>query len=340
MPVDIYYSIIIPAYNRADEVEELLSSLEKMQTPERSFECIVVDDGSTDSTEEVVLKHAGKTPFPIRFIAQENQGPGAARNNGMENAEGEFFIFLDSDALVQTGWLVAIDEAVQNGVEAFGGPDEAGADFTPLQKAINYSMTSFITTGGIRGKKKRVGRYYPRSFNMGLRRTIYEKIGGFGGLRHGQDIEFSQRIIDSGARVEFIPGAKVFHKRRTSLKKFFKQVFNWGVARINLYKINNNMLEPVHTFPAVATMLAVLIILLALVGVHWAGVLLEIGIAVLLLTGLHAMITNNSPRVGLLVLLVIPIQIFGYGLGFLGAFLQRVLLGQEEFTGFTKNYYK
>lgn len=335
-----FYSIIIPAFNRADEVEELLTSLENMYSLGKQYECLIVDDGSTDNTESLVHQHQQRASFPIRFISQENQGPGAARNNGMEHAAGEFFIFLDSDTLVHPGWLQAIDQAVSKGTEAFGGPDEASADFTPLQKAINYSMTSFITTGGIRGKQKSVGRFYPRSFNMGLSRDVYKKTGGFGGLRHGQDIEFSQRIIDSGASVEFVPEAIVYHKRRTSLKKFFKQVFNWGVARVNLYKLHEDLLEPVHTFPAIATGITALIILLSLAGVSWAGALLQVGIAGLFLMGIHAMITSQSPQVGLLVVLVIPIQIFGYGVGFSWAYLQRIILRHDEFTGFTKNYYK
>jgi len=335
-----FFSIIIPAYNRADEIDELLGSLEKMKEPKtQDFECLIVDDGSTDHTKTVVQQHMERSDFPIRFIQQENQGPGAARNNGMEQAEGQFFIFLDSDALVHPGWLQSIEQAVEDGAEAFGGPDAASADFTPLQKAINYSMTSIITTGGIRGKKKRVGRYYPRSFNMGLSRQVYEQAGGFGDLRHGQDIEFSQRIIDTGARVEFVSEAIVYHKRRTSLWKFFKQVFNWGVARINLYKMHRELLEPVHTFPALATVAAFLVLVLSILGVNEATLLLQAGVVVLLLMGIHAGAKNRSPKVGLLVLIVIPIQIFGYGFGFLWAFFRRVIFGRGEFTGFQKNYY-
>jgi len=341
MSDSIDYSIIIPVYNRAEEVNELLGSLAKMHLPKnKSIECIIVDDGSTDNTGAVVEEYTNKISFPIRFIQQENQGPGAARNNGMEHAKGTFFIFLDSDTLVHPRWLQAIEDAVRDGADAFGGPDRASEDFTALQKAINYSMTSFITTGGIRGKKKRVGRYYPRSFNMGLRREVYEKIGGFGGLRHGQDIEFSQRIIDSGATTRFVEDAVVYHKRRTSLRKFFKQVFNWGVARINLYKVNPDMLEVVHIMPAIATIAAAVTMVLAILGITWSYYLIAFGLVGSFFAGIHGGLQTRSVTVGCLIILVIPIQIIGYGVGFISAWISRVFLGKSEFTGFVKKYYR
>mgnify|MGYP006279028865 CR=1 FL=1 len=334
------YSVIIPSYNRADEIDELLDSLDRLDEDSPDFECLIVDDGSTDNTDEVADRHKSSVDFSIRLIRQENQGPGAARNNGMAHANGEVFIFLDSDTIIDPGWLNAIDREVRDGADAFGGPDEAAEDFTPLQKAINYTMTSLLTTGGIRGKEKRVGKYYPRSFNMGLRRGIYEKIGGFGALRHGQDIEFSQRILDTGADVRFIPDAVVYHKRRTSLRKFFKQVFNWGVARINLYKINNQMLEKVHTFPAIATVLGMFLLVLAVLGSKPAVWVLLAGIGLVILQGVHAGVASRSIAVGGLVVLTAPIQIVGYGLGFLWGIFRGIVRGEETVEGFVKNYYK
>ncbi len=340
MKENLLFSVIIPSYNRADEIDELLSSLTQLKSPTPDYEVIIVDDGSSDNTAEVVSKYQDQGDVTLRFIRQENQGPGAARNNGMQHADGDFFIFLDSDTLVDQGWLNAIHAAVGEGTDAFGGPDGASEDFTDLQKAINYSMTSSLTTGGIRGKKKRIGKYYPRSFNMGLSREVYDNIGGFGALRHGQDIEFSQRIIDSGANVRFVPDAVVYHKRRSSLKKFFKQVFNWGVARINLYKINSDMLEPVHALPAIALVLAIIVLVLALLGTFWAEILVGSGIVILFLVAIHAWTVIRSIKSAFLVMIVIPTQVLGYGSGFLWGAFQRVFLRKEEIVGFQKKYYQ
>ncbi|RMI20100.1 MAG: glycosyltransferase [Calditrichaeota bacterium] len=340
-----YFSIIVPSYNRREEIRELLDSFLSLDFPPDRFELIIADDGSTDGTAELVQQYVPRCPFSLRFVQQENRGPGAARNLGMQQARGDFFIFIDSDCTVSPRWLEAIDRAIrEEQADAFGGPDSCREDFPPLLKAINYSMTSFITTGGIRGHKRtRLGKFYPRSFNMGLSRAVYEKIGGFGNLRHGQDIEYSHRILQSGARVVHVPGAVVYHKRRTSLKKFFRQVFNWGVARINLYCIDRGMLEPVHALPALATLGLILLVggSLFLPGLRpvLAAVLLGGG-AVLAGSAIHAALQYRHWRMLYLVPLVMPIQILGYGLGFLIAFVRRVMLKQGEFVGFRKRYYE
>ena len=191
------------------------------------FELIISDDGSDDNTEEYVRERAKEVDFDLCFIKQSNQGPGAARNHGLQEARGDLILFIDSDCEAHPTWAETIFKAFnQEKFDACGGPDGAKADFTPLQKAIDFSMTSFVTTGGIRGHgKHRITKFYPRTHNMGMTRAIYEKIGGFGSLRHGQDIELSNRIFKSGAQVVFLSEAIVYHRRRTSLKKFFKQVF-------------------------------------------------------------------------------------------------------------------
>ncbi|MBD3290483.1 hypothetical protein GF337_16890, partial [candidate division KSB1 bacterium] len=234
-----------------------------------------------------------------------------------------------------------IDTALsETEADAFGGPDSFRADFPPLLKAINYSMTSFLTTGGIRGHhSKKAGKFYPRSFNMGLSRSLYEKIGGFGSLRHGQDIEFSNRIIKSGAKVAHVQNAIVYHKRRTSIKKFFRQVYNWGVARINLYKTDKAMLEPVHFFPAVALWLTIFILLLGIFLPGITSFFIIIALLLLVFSMIDAGIRYKSPKAGTLVALIIPIQIYGYGIGFTIAFVKRVIFGKKEFSGFTKKYY-
>jgi glycosyltransferase involved in cell wall biosynthesis len=339
------YSIIIPSYNRSDEIRELLESLLTVDFPADRFEVIIADDGSTDDTSEVVAQYAGQAPFELHYYSQQNQGPGAARNLGMSKARGDFFIFLDSDVTVPVHWLRAIDSVLQaQKADAFGGPDSYKDDFPPLLKAINYSMTSFITTGGLRGRKgKKLARYYPRSFNMGLSRELWQKIGGFGSLRHGQDIEYSNRIIRSGVKVVYIAGAEVYHKRRTNLRRFYKQVFNWGVARINLYKIDKSMLEPLHALPALASAGTVFLIILALFVpfVRWlvlGGALLAL--LILLLSMIDAMRMYAQVKPALYLPLVMPAQIFGYGIGFIYNFIRRVILSRGEKSGFKKNYYK
>ncbi len=339
------YSIIVPSYNRQEEIAEMLESFRELRFPAERMELIIADDGSTDRTREVVEAYRQKLPFPVHFYHQQNQGPGAARNMGMERASGDFFIFIDSDCTVAPDWLEEIDRALHaEQADAFGGRDTFRPDFPPLLKAINYSMTSFITTGGLRGRKgKKLARFYPRSFNMGLSRELYQKIGGFGSLRHGQDIEYSNRIIRSGAKVIYIHDAVVYHKRRTSIRKFFRQVFNWGVARINLYKIDQAMLEPLHAAPAVATLFLLVLILVSLLSPpvwHVTRWLFAAGVGVLLASGIHAALLYRNWRMLYLVPIIMPIQIIGYGLGFIVNFIYRVILGKGEFVGFRKRYYQ
>jgi len=340
-----YYSIIVPTFNRSDEISELLHSFETLEFDRNKFELIIVDDGSTDNTEEIVKNFSAGNDINIKYINQNNKGPGAARNAGMENAKGDFFIFIDSDCTVAENWLQEIDKGITKlSADAYGGPDSCKKSFPPLLKAINYSMTSFITTGGIRGhKKKKLGKFYPRSFNMGLTRELYEKIGGFGSLRHGQDMEYSNRIIRNGAKIAQIQSAIVFHKRRTSIYKFFKQVFNWGVARINLFKIDKSMLEPVHTLPAFALCFGIILVIVALFFPPVRTVfkyLLYLFLTMLLLSAIHAYFIYKNLKTALLILVIIPVQIAGYGMGFSYAVIKRLLLGHGEFTGYSKQYYK
>ncbi len=339
------YSVIVPSYNRQDEIEELLQSFLFLEFNSNRLELIIADDGSEDDTEGVVRSYNQRLPFPLLFFRQKNQGPGAARNMGMEKASGDFFIFLDSDCTIPPDWLRIIDnQLARTQADAFGGRDSFRPDFPDQLKAINYSMTSFITTGGLRGRKgKKLAKFYPRSFNMGLSRQLVDQIGGFGSLRHGQDIEYSHRIIKSGAKVIYIDESVVYHKRRTSVKKFFRQVFNWGVARINLYKIDSKMLEPLHAAPALATLLVIVLLLASIIsGSVWSAVrwLMAAGLLVLLASGIHAAWKYRSARMLYLVPVVMPIQVFGYGIGFISAFIYRVILGKQEFTGFRRKYYK
>ncbi len=339
-----FYSIIVPSFNRADEVSEFLKSVSELTFPIDRFEVLVADDGSRDNTETVVREAQETVTYNLRYCSQENKGPGAARNMGMEKARGDFFIFVDSDVTVPADWLSRIDAGLaEHRADAFGGPDTFRHTFPPLLKAINYSMTSFITTGGMRGRKgKRLAKFYPRSFNMGISRTLWQKIGGFGSLRHGQDIEFSHRILQSGANVVFVD-TPVYHKRRTNLRRFYKQVFNWGVARINLYKLNREMLEPLHFLPAAATALVLLVLVMAFFFAFFRYLLIiGIGLAVIVFACamIDAVRIYKDWKPALWLPLVMPAQIIGYGLGFIYNYMRRVIFKKGEEVGFKKNYYK
>ena len=234
------YSVIIPVYNRPDEVDELLQSLTRQSF--KDFEVIIVEDGSSVPCKNVADRY--QDILNIRYYSKPNSGPGQTRNYGAERSRGEYLIILDSDCILPEDYFQEVEKELQETpADAFGGPDRAHASFTDVQKAINYSMTSFFTTGGIRGGKKKMDKFYPRSFNMGVRREVYEALGGFSRMRFGEDIDFSIRIFKGGYRCRLFPGAWVYHKRRTDLKKFFKQVHNSGIARINLYKKHPDSLK-------------------------------------------------------------------------------------------------
>ncbi len=244
------YSIVIPVYNRPDEVDELLSSL--LSQSFQDFEVIVVEDGSKITCREVCDKYTGK--LCLSYFMKPNSGPGQSRNYGAERANGEYLLILDSDVVLPKDYLQAIEDELNTlPCEAFGGPDASHPSFTPVQKAISYSMTSFFTTGGIRGGKAKLDKFYPRSFNMGIRRDVYQTLGGFSKMRFGEDIDFSYRICEAGYKPRLFPQAWVWHKRRTDFRKFFRQVFNSGIARINLEKRHPGTMKLVHMLPMVFT---------------------------------------------------------------------------------------
>lgn len=359
------YSIIVPVFNRPDEVDELLESLTRQTS--RDFEVVIVEDGSEVRCEDVVQRYADR--LPVRYFEKPNSGPGQSRNYGAERSQGEYLIVLDSDVVLPEGYLAAVDEELTaNPCEAFGGPDRAHDSFTPVQKAINYSMTSFFTTGGIRGGKKKLDKFYPRSFNMGIKKTLYEELHGFSNMRFGEDIDFSIRIFKSGARCQLFPEAWVWHKRRTDFRKFFRQVHNSGIARINLYKKYPESLKLVHLLPAlftvgVATLLAIFLTGLIFAGLGLASahgasgcnmglVVTYFGLALMLLALLplvlyatiifvDSALQNRSARVGLLSIPASFIQLLGYGTGFLRAWWLRCICGRnEELQAFKKTFYK
>ena len=326
------YSVIIPVYNRPDEADELLQSLTRQSF--KDFEVIIVEDGSSVPCKDVAERY--QNILDIRYYAKPNSGPGQTRNYGAERSQGEYLIILDSDCILPEGYFAAVEEELQKApADAFGGPDRAHVSFTDIQKAI-YSMTSFFTTGGIRGGKTKMDKFYPRSFNMGVRREVYETLGGFSRMRFGEDIDFSIRIFKGGYACRLFPGAWVYHKRRTDLKKFFKQVHNSGIARINLYKKYPESLKTVHLLPAAFT-LGVAVLLAGAPFCLYS--LLPIALYALLVCT-DSTLRNKSLRIGVYSIAAAFIQLVGYGTGFWRAWWNRCICGKDEFEAFKKNFYK
>lgn len=334
------YSVIIPVFNRPDEVDELLESLTG-QT-EKDFDVVVVEDGSANPCEEVCRKYADR--LSIHYFAKDNSGPGPSRNYGVERAEGDYVLILDSDCVLPPGYMEAVSKELESDpCDAFGGPDRAHESFTQVQKAISYSMTSFFTTGGIRGGKKKMDKFYPRSFNMGVKRSVYNALGGFSRMRFGEDIDFSIRIFKGGYKCRLFPDAWVWHKRRTDMDKFFRQVFNSGIARINLMKRHPGSLKLVHLLPAAFTVGVILLLVLSLIlrflgSWIWIYTLLPIEIYCLLLF-IESSVKNKSMSIGILSVEAAFVQLFGYGFGFIKAWWQRCVLNKGEFSAYEKNFY-
>ena len=327
------YSFIIPVYNRPDEVYELLDSLTRQTF--REFEVVVVEDGSVVPCKDIVDKYTDR--LSIHYYNKANSGPGQTRNYGVDRANGEYMLILDSDCILPEKYLEAVEAELQRQkADAFGGPDRAHESFTDVQKAINYAMTSFFTTGGIRGGKKKLDKFYPRSFNMGVRKDVYQALGGFSKMRFGEDIDFSIRIFKGGYQCRLFPEAWVWHKRRTDLKKFFKQVHNSGIARINLYKKYPESLKLVHMLPALFTLGVVFLFLASL---FWGGSLSLLFLFALIVF-VDASMQNKSLKIGLLAIAASFIQLTGYGTGFLRAWWKRCVCGKSEFAAFEKNFYQ
>lgn len=327
------YSVVIPVYNRPDEVDELLQSL--CGQTYQNFEVVVVEDGSAIPCKQVVKKYTEM--LDVHYFEKPNSGPGQTRNYAAERSRGEYLLILDSDCILPETYLAAVEAKLQREpADAFGGPDRAHDSFSDVQKAINYAMTSFFTTGGIRGGKKKMDKFYPRSFNMGVRAEVYKALGGFSAMRFGEDIDFSIRIFKGGYRCRLFPEAWVWHKRRTDLKKFFKQVHNSGIARIDLYKKYPESLKLVHLLPAVFTVGVVMVLLVAFIC-PWSLLLLALFAVVIFI---DASIRNKSIKIGALSVIAAFIQLTGYGSGFLRAWWKRCICGGKSFSAFEKTFYK
>lgn len=307
------FSIIIPVYNRPRELDEALDSL--VWQTYQNFEVLVIEDGSENKSDEVVKQYSDR--LDIRYFYKTNSGQGFSRNLGLKNATGDYFIIFDSDIIVPERYLEMVNHRLdEDYLDAFGGPDRDHPTFSPIQKAISYAMTSPFTTGGIRGGKKRLSAFHPRSFNMGLSRAVYETCGGFAITRMAEDLEYSIRIIRAGFRVGLISEAFVYHKRRTSFKQFFRQLHFFGRGRINIYRFYPDQLKLVHVFPTLFVAGLVILILSAIISLRLFLVIASVYALYFLIIFIHSGIKYRNPLVAAMSVFAAFIQLTAYGTGF------------------------
>ncbi len=337
---DIKFSIIIPVYNRPDEIKELFDSLEKQTF--KDFEVVVVEDGSKIKSEEIIKKYKN---LNVKYFFKENEGPSIARNFAMKNATGNYFLFFDSDCILQKDTLFTINKELKRDfVDCFGGADKSHKSFNFLQKAISYSMTSVFTTGGIRGNKKHISKFYPRSFNMGISKKVFEKIGGFPvtKMHPGEDMVFSIEIIKQGFRTKLLDNVTVYHKRRTSLEQFQKQVFKFGKTRYVISLIYPETFKIFYVFPT----LFVVFFLFAIKYMSFSidPILTPFFAYTLsiynLLIFIDSTIKNKNPIVGLISVWSSYIQLISYGLGFFISYFKYSILRMDEYKVFSEPFYK
>ncbi len=315
------YSVIVPVYNRIDEVDDLLKSL-SVQTW-KDFEVILVEDGSTAPCKDVVDSYLNN--LNVTYFYKENEGRSIARNYGIEHAKGRYFIFFDSDCVIPANYFSTLDNQQQNNpLDCFGGPDAAHESFSSTQKAISFAMTSFLTTGGIRGGKIQMEKFVPRSFNMGYSREVYNKVGGFREM-FSEDIDMSTRIRQGGFSIGLIREAYVYHKRRIDLKRFWRQVHVFGMSRITLKLLYPDSLKLVHTLPALAVIIGIILAALGLTLSPWW--LLPFGIYAIALF-ITAWASTKSLNIALRAIPASVIQIVGYGTGFIKAYFTKIILGR------------
>ena len=332
--MDITISIIIAIYNRKDELTELLTSL--TQQTDNDFEVIIVDDGSIIDLYPVVSDFEGK--LDIQYFKKSNSGPGLSRNYGAERAKNEWLVFVDSDVIVERDYIQNIKANIsQTPTDAFGGADKAHQDFNWLQKAISYSMTSVFTTGGIRGNKNAVGRFQPRSFNMGVRKTAFQQVGGFSEMRIGEDPDLSMTLWERGFTTRFYDDIAVYHKRRATLGKFAKQVYQFGCARPILNQRHPQYTKITFWFPTLFMLGFFLAVGITLIfGFVWFFVFYGFYMLVIFL---HSSWQTRNPFIGLLVEVTTFVQMLAYGWGFLKSWLKLNVLKQPPRQAFPKHFY-
>lgn len=315
------YSVIVPVYNRIDEVQDLLQSLALQSA--HNFEVIIVEDGSTLPCREVAEQYANK--IDIKYFFKDNEGRSIARNYGMQHASGTYFIFFDSDCVIPTDYFAKLNEMMQaTPFDCFGGPDAADVSFTTTQKAINHAMTSFLTTGGIRGGKVRLEKFTPRTFNMGFSRDVYNRVDGFREM-FSEDIDMSTRIRLAGFSIGLYPNLPVYHKRRVDFRKFLRQVYVFGMSRITLKLLYPDSLKPVHCLPALFVIGVMGMILLALLWSAWWLFPLAIYLIAIFIS---ALASTHSLVIAAKAVPASLIQLGGYGCGFLKAYFTKIILGK------------
>lgn len=327
-------SIVVAIYNRKDELEELLESL-FVQT-DKDFEVIIVDDGS--SVDLLPIVHLFQEKLNLQYFKKSNSGPGLSRNYGAEKAKNEWLLFVDSDVVVEKDYIKNVKRSIlENPADAFGGADKADETFTLLQKAISYSMTSVLTTGGIRGSKKAVSKFQPRSFNMGVNKVVFLQIGGFSEMRIGEDPDLSMTLWEKGYKTDFYDDISVYHKRRTSLYKFSKQVYQFGIARPILNKRHPQYTKITFWFPSVFLLGLIFAILSKLIlGFDWFLFLYAVYFGAIFI---HATYTAKSLFIGALSVITTVIQMISYGKGFLESWIQLNILKKSPKSAFPKHFY-
>ncbi|MFV9551314.1 glycosyltransferase [Algibacter sp. PT7-4] len=333
--MQLQYSFIIPVFNRPDEIQELLQSFEALES-DIPFEIVIIEDGSINTSKNVVNTFISK--LNISYFFKENSGPGDSRNFGMQHAKGNYFIILDSDCILPKQYLLEVDKSLKtNYVDCFGGPDAAHQSFSNLQKAINFSMTSVITTGGIRGNKNSVDKFQPRSFNMGLSKKAFQDSNGFGRIHPGEDPDLSIRLWNLGYKTKLIPEAFVFHKRRISWRNFYKQVNKFGLVRPILNKWHPSTKKLTYWFPSVFIIGLLFSILLFVLGYK---LFLFSYALYFVLAFVLALLSTKNIIVSVLTIPAILIQFFGYGYGFLKSTFAVSILNKTPETHFPKLFFK
>lgn len=309
--MEIAFSFVIPVFNRPDEIRELLLSMQELKY-DKPFEVVLVEDGSSMDSEQVVQDF--KDALDITYLKKENTGPGDSRNFGMKRARGNYFLILDSDVILPPYYLVEVEKALEaHYVHCFGGPDAAHGSFSQVQKAINYSMTSFLTTGGIRGGKQRVGKFQPRSFNMGLSKEAFLQSGGFGRIHPGEDPDLALRLMNMGYETSLFPSAYVYHKRRINWGKFYKQVHKFGLVRPILNTWHPRSAKLTFWFPALFMLGFLLGIVLLFAGIPF---LFFLFCFYFLFVFVHSLLENGDVVIAAYSVWAVLVQFFGYGLGF------------------------
>lgn len=316
------FSVIVPVYNRIDEVKDLLNSLQNQTV--RNFEVIIVEDGSTEPCRQVV-DDAVSQGLDCKYYYKDNEGRSIARNYGLERAEGDYFVFFDSDCVIPPAYFETLARELDlRKLDCFGAPDAAHESFSDTQKAINYSMTSFMTTGGIRGGKIQLEKFVPRTFNMGYSREVYQRVGGFREM-FSEDIDMSTRIRHAGFSIGIIRETPVWHKRRVDFRKFLRQVYVFGMSRVTLKLLYPDSLKIVHLLPAAFVIGCAALVLLSFFVSPWF--LLPIGLYFLAVFA-GALVSTRSFKIALLSVPATAIQLGGYGCGFIKAYVSKIILGR------------